>query len=83
MSEDYADLQAAVEAAGFQTFQPIRRPGDPLNGVRRRRLPRVAPGGGWAWQQALGRQKREGEWFIARGGGPIYRVTDSQRLDEL
>jgi hypothetical protein len=80
--EDYADLKAAVEAAGFfTTFQPIRRPGDRMvcASVRYTRGPRKGDLGGNSFWVA----KRDGQWFLASWSPVIYRVPDPGRLADL
>jgi hypothetical protein len=80
--EDYAELQAAVERAGFFTsFQPIREPDDRIvcashehtSGARKGNL---SANSFWV-------AKRSGNWFVATWGPRYYRVAEPARLVEL
>jgi hypothetical protein len=80
--EEYAELKAAVERAGFfTTFQPIRELDDRIvcasheytGGPRQGNL-----GGNSFWVA-----KRGESWFIATWGPRYYRVMDPARLVEL
>jgi hypothetical protein len=82
MREEYADLQAAVEGAGFYiTFQPIREPGDRIVCASHAytRGPRKGCLGGNSFWVA----KRSEEWFIATWSPKIYRIANAGRLGDL
>ncbi len=82
MTDDYAELQQAIESAGFYTtFQPIDEPGDRIvcashqypNGQERRGLH-----GNSFWVA-----KRGADWFVASSAPSIYRLPEARRVAEL
>lgn len=80
--EEYAELQHAVESAGFfTTFQPIKEPGDRIacashrypEGHERRGL----------YGNSFWIAKRGFDWFVAGWAPAIYRLPASNRVEEL
>ena len=82
MIDDYNELKATIEAAGFHTtFMPIDTPGDRMVCVSHRNATGERNGGlgGISFWVA----KRGDNWFIATWSGIVYRIPDPQRLTTL
>ena len=82
MRDDYTELKAAVEAAGFfTTFMPIREAGDRIvcASCSYTSGPRAGSLGG----NSFGIAKRRSDWFIATWAPIIYRIQKVGRIAEL
>jgi hypothetical protein len=82
MFDDYAELKAEIESAGFfTTFQPIDGPGDRIVCASRQYTsgPREGGLGGNSFWIAV----RDGQWYVGAWGPAIYRLPKSNRLTVL
>ena len=82
MTEDYADLQKAIEAAGFfTTFQPIEKAGDRIvcashqfpDGHER---PGLCGNSFWVALRGV-------DWYVASWAPRIYRLQAAERVNAL